>query len=178
MRKLAFLPMLLLVFGAAGCEDDPPTQPTPNTPTFAMTLLSSNEPSLPTPSESSCAGNVTIQFNITRDASNAITSANADFQANITGCPSGQSGTVITAAHIHQGVAGVNGNVVVNTGLVQGDVTLVNGAGSFTKTNAGGQQMTPALTQQILDNPAGFYFNIHSSANPGGVIRAQLVRTN
>ncbi len=55
MKRLAFVPMLLLVF-AAGCEDDPPTEPTPQTPTFAMPLLSSNEPSLPTPSEASCSG--------------------------------------------------------------------------------------------------------------------------
>jgi hypothetical protein len=174
MRKLVFLPMLLLVF-AAGCEDDPPTEPTPNAPTFAMTLLSANENPPITGAEASCAGNVTIRFNITRDASQAITSANADFDARITGCP---TSTVITIAHIHRGATGVNGAIVVNTGLVQGDVTLVNGAGSFTKTNVGGQQMTPALTEEILNNPAGFYFNIHSSVNGGGVIRAQMVRTN
>lgn len=175
MRKLAFLPMLLLVFGAAGCEDDPPTQPTPNTPTFAMTLLSANENPPISGAEASCAGTVTIRFNITRDASQAITAANADFQANITGCP---TSTVITIAHIHRGATGVNGGIVVNTTLAQGDVTLVNGAGSFTKNGVGGAQMTPALTQEMLDNPSAFYFNIHSTVNGGGVIRAQLVRTN
>jgi hypothetical protein len=173
MRKLAFLPMLLLVFGTAGCEDDPATQPTPNTPTFAMSLLSSNEPSLPTPSESSCAGTVTIRLNLTRDAAQAITAGTADFQASITGCP---GGTVITIAHIHRGVAGVNGAIVVNTGLTSGEVTLVNGAGSFTKN---GVNISPiSLAQEFLDNPSGFYFNIHSNGNPQGVIRAQLVRTN
>jgi hypothetical protein len=174
MRKLAFLPMLLLVFGTAGCEDDPATQPTPNTPTFAMSLLSSNEPSLPTPSEASCAGTVTIRFNLTRDAAQAITAGTADFQANITGCP---GGTVITIAHIHRGVAGVNGNIVVNTGLTSGEVILsASGTGSFTKN---GVNINPiSLAQEIMDNPAGFYFNIHSNGNPGGVIRAQLVRTN
>jgi hypothetical protein len=174
MRKLAFLPMLLLVF-AAGCEDDPPTEPTPLTPTFAMPLLSSNEPSLPTPSEASCAGNVTIRFNVTRDSAQVITAATGDFQANITGCP---TGTTITIAHIHRGIAGQNGGVLV-TVLGSGDagaVPLTNGAGSFTR-NGVTAGLTPALAQEILDNPSGFYFNIHSSGNPGGVIRAQLVRT-
>ena len=176
MRKLAFLPMLLLVFGAAGCEDDPPTQPSENPPTFAMTLLSSNEPSLPTPGEASCAGTVTIRLNLTRDASQAITAATADFQATITGCP---STTVITIAHIHRGAAGTNGGVLV-TVLGPNDagaVPLVNGAGSFTR-NGVTAGLTPALAQEMIDSPGAFYFDIHSSGNPGGVIRAQLVRTN
>ncbi len=42
MRKLAFLPMLLLVF-AAGCDEDNPTEPTPTVPTFSMALTSSQE---------------------------------------------------------------------------------------------------------------------------------------
>ena len=169
MRKLAFLPMLLLAFGAAGCEDDPPTQPTPGVPTFAMPLLSSNEVPPIQGAEASCAGTVTIRFNITRDAAQAITAATADFQATVTGCP---SSTVITQAHIHPGAAGTTGSVLVNTTLATGEV---GSNGSFTKN---GITMTPQVAQQILDNPAGHYFNIHSQANGGGVIRAQLVRTN
>jgi hypothetical protein len=30
--------------------------------------------------------------------------------------------------------------------------------------------------QSIIDNPANFYFNVHSSLNPGGVARGQLVK--
>ena len=33
-----------------------------------------------------------------------------------------------------------------------------------------------ATLQSIIDNPAGFYFNVHSSTNPGGVARGQLVK--
>jgi hypothetical protein len=33
-----------------------------------------------------------------------------------------------------------------------------------------------ALFQQIINNPAGFYFNAHSTLNPGGVARGQLVK--
>ena len=174
MKKLAFLPMLLLVF-AAGCDEDSPAEPTPTAPTFSMTLLSSNEPSLPTPGEASCTGNVTIRFNLTRDASQAITAATGDFQANITACP---SSTVITIAHIHRGAAGVNGGVQVTVlgSADAGTVPLISGAGSFTR-NGVTAGLTPALAQEILDTPSAFYFNIHSSGNPGGVIRAQLVRT-
>jgi hypothetical protein len=34
-----------------------------------------------------------------------------------------------------------------------------------------------AIAQQLLANPAGFYFNVHTLANPSGVARGQLVRT-
>jgi hypothetical protein len=170
MKKLARLSILLLVF-VGGCDNDSPTEPSDSAPTFAMPLLSSNEPSLPTPSEAPCTGNVTIRFNLTRDAAQVITAATADFQASISACP---AGTAITIAHIHRGVAGVNGSIVVDTRLAAGEVNLVGGAGSFTKN---GVPVSPAsIAQEIIDNPSGFYFNVHSQNNPGGVIRAQLVR--
>ena len=171
MRKLAFLPMLLLVF-AAGCEDDPPTEPTPTTPTFAMPLLSSNEVPPITNVESTCSGTVTIRLNITRDSAQAITAATADFTANITGCP---ADTNVTAAHIHEGPAGQATGVVVNTGITSGSVPLSNGAGSFTRNGINVTDVS--IAQRMLDNPISFYFNIHSTRNSGGFIRAQLVRT-
>ena len=172
MKRLASLTILLLLGFVAACDDDSPTSPTETGPTFAMPLLSSNEPSLPVPNEAPCSGNVTIRFNLTRDSAQVITAGTADFQASISACP---AGTAITIAHIHRGVAGVNGGIVVDTRLAAGEVNLVNGAGSFTKN---GVAITPAsLAQEILDNPSGFYFNIHSQNNPGGVIRAQLLRT-
>ena len=57
--------------------------------------------------------------------------------------------------------------------LVPGEVTLSGGSGNFTRV---GLTMTAATAQSILDNPAGFYFNVHTAANPGGVMRGQLVK--
>ncbi len=31
-------------------------------------------------------------------------------------------------------------------------------------------------TNEILNNPNGFYFNAHTALNPSGVVRGQLVR--
>ena len=121
--------------------------------------------------EAGASGTVTIRLNLTRDSAQTITAATVDFQASMTGFP---AGSAISIAHIHEAAAGVVGGIVVNTGLTLGEVTLVNGAGSFTKN---GVNTTPEIAQRILNNPAGFYFNVHSSANPGGVIRGQLVRT-
>ena len=84
--------------------------------------------------------------------------------------------TPINIAHIHVGAAGVNGGIVVNTTLsASGDaVVLPNGSGTFTK--AGVAMNDPAIINAIINNPAGYYFNVHSTLNPGGVARGQLSR--
>jgi hypothetical protein len=52
-------------------------------------------------------------------------------------------------------------------------VTQVNGVISYSGTVP---SVAAATLQQIVNNPAGFYFNVHSPANPGGVARGQLNR--
>ena len=100
-----------------------------------------------------------------------VTAATVDFRVDLAGfTPS----SAITLAHIHTGAAGVSGGVLVTADVVAGQVTLTNGTGTFTRINL---PITPvANAQAIINNPAGFYFNVHSSLNPNGVIRGQLVR--
>ena len=167
---VAALGLFTLVAGAAGC-DDSPNNPSANVPTFTMTLTTANEVPPVTGAEAGGSGNVTIKLNITRDAANAITAATVDFATTLTGFP---ASTTITAAHIHEAAAGVNGPVRVNTGVAS-DVPLVSGAGNFTKNAVNVTDLT--IIDRILANPSAFYFNVHSVLNPGGVIRAQLVRT-
>ena len=172
MKRFPFVVALSLVAFAAGC-DDSPTDPSPDAPTFTMALSAANEVPPITGAEAGGSGTVTIRMNITRNASNAITAATVDFNVSLAGFP---ASTVITIAHIHEAAAGATGGIRVNTGLASGDVTLVNGIGGFSKPGVNATDL--AAIQRILDNPSGFYFNVHSSANPGGVVRAQLVRTN
>ena len=68
---------------------------------------------------------------------------------------------------------GVNGSPLVSLALTQGQVSFPNGSGSLTVNSV---SMTPEVAQQILNNPAGYYFNIHTALNPGGVARGQLTR--
>ncbi len=72
-----------------------------------------------------------------------------------------------TAAHIHRGVAGVNGPVVVP-----------GGGASFaalpSPTSANCVIVAAALALEIATTPAGFYVNVHNAEFPGGVIRGQL----
>ena len=81
----------------------------------------------------------------------------------------------ITGAHIHLGAPGVNGDVLVNL-LAHGSFT-VDGAGlRYGMTIAlteGALGLTIAEQLAAIQN-GGTYFNIHTTANPGGEIRGQV----
>ena len=73
----------------------------------------------------------------------------------------GFSSGLVTASHIHRGATGVNGPIVYPLSLV--GFTQV--AGSITLT-----------ADDVADLEAGrFYFNIHTTANPGGAARGQIL---
>src|SRR5262249_33708893 len=167
--------VLGLTIAASGCGKDTPATPTPAPdPKFTATLLPGNEAPTPvTNADATGSGTVTITMHNTKDASGNITASTADFAVTLTGFP---AGTTLTGAHIHPGAAGVAGGVIWSTGLTTGEVVLQNGSGTFTKLGATPQDVAQA--QAILSNPAGFYFNVHTSLNPGGAARGQLVRAN
>ena len=67
-----------------------------------------------------------------------------------------------TAAHIHIGLAGIAGSVVVplsapTTGASEGCATV-----------------TRTLADAIRKSPASYYVNVHNSAFPSGAVRGQL----
>lgn len=164
--------VLAVAMGASACDDDGPTDPSQPNPTFRATLSSANEVPAVSNAEAGASGVMNIEFNLTRDGAGAITAATASFNGTLTGFP---AGTAITLSHIHTGAAGTNGTVVVNLALSPGEITLANGSGTIVKTNI---TMTVDLANQIIANPAGFYFNAHTALNPGGAVRGQLVATN
>ena len=69
-----------------------------------------------------------------------------------------------TAAHIHEAAAGINGPVIVP--LVQGP--------PGTWTAPPGSMLTDSQKQALT--AGNLYVNVHSAANPGGEIRAQIGR--
>lgn len=77
---------------------------------------------------------------------------------------------VPTAQHIHSGVAGVNGPVVVTlTGTWVG-----SGDGPWTLN--GSVVSDAATVNSIIANPAAFYVNVHNQPFPGGAVRGQLAQ--
>lgn len=170
MKRASFL-LIALGLLAVGCsKDSSPAAPSPANPTFTAALSPGNEVPAVSGAEAGGSGTVTSTFIVTKDAAGNITSASVTFVGTFTGFP---AGTTLTGAHIHPGAAGVNGSVAISAGLTQGEIVFANGSGSLTKTAT----VDAALAQAIFNNPAGYYFNIHTAANPGGVARGQLVRT-
>lgn len=71
----------------------------------------------------------------------------------------------ITGAHIHEGMAGMNGGVLV--GLTE------SVDGNSIKATLSGNDITPELLQAMFNE--GLYFNIHTEENPSGEIRGQIL---
>lgn len=162
---------------AAGCGSDSTTPSTPNanpnTVTFKATLLPANEtPTAVTGGEANGTGTATITFNLTRNTAGAIQSGTVDFHYDLTGFP---PGTTIILSHIHTGASGVAGGVLIGTGQSAATALgLTSGAGSWEAKGVAG--VDAATLQAIIDNPGGFYFNVHSQNFPAGVARGQLVK--
>jgi len=75
--------------------------------------------------------------------------------------------TAPTLAHIHAGVAGVNGDVKVPLWGTPMPANLTSAAGTTTITDQ-------ATADGLRSNPAGFYLNLHTAEFPGGAVRGQL----
>ncbi len=91
-----------------------------------------------------------------------------DIFANGTICWEGKVQAIerVTAAHIHNAVAGVNGGVFVDLDPFGAAVTG-NKAEHCVVTTA-------ANAAAIVANPSGYYVNVHTATYPGGAIRGQL----
>ena len=68
-------------------------------------------------------------------------------------------------AHIHQGIAGVNGPIVV--GLAPPSAGNPGSSNICTAISA-------TLLTQIRNNPSNFYVNVHTGKFPSGALRGQL----
>ena len=175
MKRLALL-TLVLAFGIS-CDDSPTSPSDPNVAKFTAILLPANEVPPITNADAGASGTMQLTMTVTRDSANNITGATYDFQVNYTGFP---ANTTLTGAHIHASPAGQNSGVVVGLPLTATDTAVPSGQGSMTKTAVTANNAATAATvaQNIFNNPAGNYFNVHTTLNTGGAIRGQLVRSN
>lgn len=73
-----------------------------------------------------------------------------------------------TAAHIHSGVSGLNGGIVVNL------TPPVPPAGANPGASSGCVLAPVATVNAIRADPTRYYVNVHNNAFPAGAIRGQL----
>jgi hypothetical protein len=123
--------------------------------TFVVQLSPENEvPGCPAGVESGAGGTAIVQ--IDEDTGEITYRVVAErLPGTIAGSP---------GAHIHVGAAGEMGPVVQPLELTGREQGLV----------ATGTATNPALAQAILDDPANYYVNVHTTVCPAGAIRGQL----
>jgi len=64
---------------------------------------------------------------------------------------------------------------VIDSGLSAASPITLND-GTLTNQTFANRAVGATLANQIIANPNGYYFNVHSVVNPGGAVRAQLVK--
>jgi len=79
----------------------------------------------------------------------------------------GLGGSPVTAAHIHQGAAGVSGPPVIA-------FTNLGALDSGQPAKGCVQNVSAALIKSIRQNPGQYYVNVHTVQFPGGAARGQL----
>jgi len=162
MKRLG-IAVTMLALGVAGCGSSNSTPTTPsNLTVFTVQLSPANENPPITNAENTARGTAVITIN---SQTNTI-----DFNVSLNSFP---TTATLTAAHIHPGAAGVNGGVLIGTGLTAANApSLASGSATFSFT--GVPEAQGGQIAQILANPQNFYFNVHTGLNGGGVMRGQL----
>ena len=139
---------------------------------FTAVLSATQEvaPVVVDPTERGTTGSAFITLTVTRSGG-VITAASSRFDVSLSGMA---ANSVIILSHIHEGAAGVNGPIRVDSLISPAaPVPTQGGAAAYTRS---GLATTNAIAQAIIDNPGGFYFNVHTALSPQGVARGQLVR--
>ena len=143
------------------------------TVSMSVNMLTSNE--VPAIAGLDARAVAAVQLDLLRNAAGAATHAMVLYSVNFRF----PGETTFTGLHIHDGAAGVNGPVRIDSGLSgAASVVSTDGFGNILRVfNANGDAALAAVNG-LLANPEGFYLNLHTTVNPGGVVRSQLAAPN
>lgn len=188
MRALALAIAGALALAACGGAAQPSPTPAPTatpaptpspSPTpaaqvrFQADLKPENEVPPITSVEKSGSGKAIVTFDLTRDTAGKVMSAKVKFEITLTGFP---ATTAITLAHIHEAPAGANGGVKIGFKTDAANAITLTTGGTTLKDTTDITVTDADLLQKIIDDPAGYYVNIHSRMHAGGVVRGQLTK--
>jgi hypothetical protein len=138
---------------------------------LVVEMSSANE--IPAITNPQATGTASVTIFRSFDVFGQVTSGLAIFEVNYDlGGPS-----TITGLHIHRGGAGVNGPVLVDSRLSATNTveTPASGRGSLTFfIDIPVSAASLEYLSDFMENPGGFYLNLHTTQFPGGLIRGQL----
>jgi hypothetical protein len=138
---------------------------------FQASLSPSAETPAPT-SVSMASGSTLVRIHIRRSDTGDFMQAAVDFDTTLSVV---QEQNLVNM-HIHRGAAGVGGPVVIDS--VFGSPIPVEAGGTARIIRqfivAADNEAGIATIEALLENPEGYYVNVHSSAHPPGVARGQL----
>ncbi len=158
---------ILLAAAALGAQ-------TVETVPFRAVLSSRNE--VPIVTDINASGAATVLLHLVRDAGGQVVSASVDFDVTYVF----PGAVTITGLHIHSGGPTVSGPVTVSSGISGGAASVqdASGSGAIWRQAQVDGSATVALDtlKGMLDDPGGYYVNLHTSTHPAGVIRGQLRR--
>lgn len=157
-----------MVVALSACDSPTSTEP------FDVILASTLESHFVVPpvvtADATGSGSATFTMTVTRDSSANVVAAVADLDLLLNGFP---PGTVVAGALLHHGLTGDTGPVVLDTGVVGGEVVLNAGAGRVIRH---GMLLDSSLARALMDAPAQFYLIVQTARTPTGAIRGQLGR--
>lgn len=136
---------------------------------FRPTMSPSNEiPAI----TSTATATAWMTIKIARSSAGAITSGTVTFDVNYTLAAAED----ITGLHIHRGSAVANGSVVISSGISGSSPVAGSTAGNITRTAEVTSASGLEVLADLIKNPNGFYVNLHTTSQPGGLMRSQLLQ--
>ena len=118
-------------------------------------------------------GTALVLIHMTRNTDGDLTQAVVDFHIDV----NTEASVTATAMHIHRGVRGVNGPVVIDS-IFGSPIELTPGSRRLFRQNVVTSETGLAVVEALLAEPHRYYVNMHSTANPSGFIRGQLEPTD
>jgi uncharacterized protein (TIGR03437 family) len=138
---------------------------------FPVIMSSANEvPALTLAADSPAA----VTVHTIRNADGSVAAGHVIFDVN-TRFP---GSATFTGLHIHDGKAGENGPVRINTGLSGTNTVVSEGFGNIYRAVTVSDTAGLATLNSLVANPENHYINLHTTVNPGGVVRSQLRPAN
>jgi uncharacterized protein (TIGR03437 family) len=165
--------MKRILFTLAACAVSAFAQ-SAETAVFVAALSPANE--VPAITGYDASGTAVLYAHVMRNAQGQIVSGSVDFVIyhNFPDMPT------VTGLHVHNGPAGVNAGVVINTGIAAGanSLTVATARGVIERQAQvlANNEAGVAALRGMFDNPAGYYANLHTTVYAGGILRGQLVR--